>query len=88
MGFRHEPGTHHLMGYSNYGMFWLIIVGILFLIILFLVYKLIKDNKQPPAQVKTTNEALNILQKRYAKGELTDKEFVQKREMLESSKSD
>lgn len=88
MDFRPGPGSYHMMGYSNYGVFWLMFIGILLLIIFFLVYKLIKNNKQPSAQVKTSNEALNILQKRYAKGELTDEEFEQKRDMLENRNSD
>ncbi|WP_438311560.1 SHOCT domain-containing protein [Sporosarcina sp. FA9] len=86
MGLRHGPGSQHMMGYSNYGLFWIVITGVLLLIILFLVYKLIQRNKQSPREFEIANKALHILKERYARGELTDEEFTRKKEVLDNNK--
>jgi len=85
MGFRHGPGSQHMMGYGNYGFFWIVITVVLLLIILVLVYKLFKNNKGVPTEIETSNKALNILKERYARGELTDEEFTQKKDLLDKN---
>lgn len=87
MGYRHGPGSQHMMGYGNYGFFWVMITGILLLIILFLVYKLFQKTKHSPTNVETSSNALDILKERYARGELSDEEFLRKKELLEKDHS-
>ena len=83
MGDRHGPGSQHMMGYGNTSFFLVLITGILLLIILFLVYKLLKRNKRSPTEVETSSKAFTILKERYARGELTDEEFLRKKELLD-----
>ena len=85
MEFRHGPGSQHMVGYGNYGLFWIVITVVLLLIIFWLVYKLLQKNKRLPTEVETSNKALNILKVRYARGELTDEEFTQKKELLDKN---
>lgn len=84
MGFQHEPGRQHMMEYGNYNLLWAVIIGVLLLIILFLVYKLIQKNKDSRIEVEEGNKALNILKERYAIGELTDEEFINKKAVLDN----
>ncbi|WP_438313037.1 SHOCT domain-containing protein [Sporosarcina sp. FA9] len=86
MGYRHGPGPQHMMDYGNYSFFWIAIMGVLLLIILFLLYKLVRKNKYVPTDVETSDTAVTILKERYARGELTDAEFTQKKEMLNNNK--
>jgi len=72
-----------MMGYGNYGFFWIVITVVLLLIIFVLVYKLFKNNKGLPTEIETSNKALNILKERYARGELTDEEFTRKKDLLD-----
>lgn len=86
MGFRHGTGhgpeSQHMMGFGNYGLFFIIMTGILLVVILLIVYKLINKNKQMPTEVETESTALTILKERYARGELSDEEFTHKKEVL------
>lgn len=72
-----QYGPHHMMGYSGYGMVWLILFILLLLVLLFLGYKLIQASR------KEEDKALVILRERYANGELTDEEFEQKKKILQ-----
>lgn len=85
MGFRHGTGSQHMMGYGSYGFFWIMITVVLLLIILLLVYKLFQKTKRLPTDVDTGNQAVNILKERYARGELTDEEFKQKKDLLDNN---
>jgi putative membrane protein len=86
MGYRHGPGSQHMMGYGYTGFFWVILTVILLLIILFLVYKLFQKAKRSPTEIETNSNALDILKERYARGELTDEEFIQKKELLDNDR--
>lgn len=87
MGFRgHGPGHHHgMMDCGGYGITWLIVIIILLLIIATLAYKLIQNNKNESNPTET--DALEILKKRYAKGELTDEEFKHKMKTINDDNS-
>ena len=80
------PGSQHMMNYGSYGFIWAIIIGIVLLVIFFLIYKLFQQNKQTTKDVRSDNQALSILQERYAKGELTDDEFARMKKVLEKDK--
>lgn len=86
MGYRHGPGSQHMMGYGYTGFFWVILTVILLLIILFLVYKLFQKAKRSSTEIETNSNALDILKERYARGELTDEEFIQKKELLNNDR--
>ena len=74
----HQYGPHHMMGNSGYGMVWMILFILLLLVLFFLGYKLIQASR------KDKDKALAILRERYAKGELTDEEFEQKKKTLQN----
>lgn len=84
MGSRHGPGfgPEHMNNFNNLNFLWISIIGVLLLVIFILVVKLIQKNKLLSTNNETTNKALNILNERYAKGELTNEEFEHKKEVL------
>jgi putative membrane protein len=74
-------GSGHMMGYWYYGGFmWLIF----FVVAGVAVYLLIKNGKLGGVIAPRTETALDILKKRYAKGEINKEEYEQKKKDLES----
>jgi putative membrane protein len=71
----------HMMGYGYGGGFmWLIVVVIVGVVI----YFLFQASKSKGSAVSTTETPLDILKKRYAKGEINKEEFDRRKEDLES----
>lgn len=60
---------------------WIIGFGLLLLVIFLYTGK----NKKEPVE-KRSNSPLNILEKRYAKGEITKEEFENQKETLEENR--
>ena len=54
------------------------------LIICGIIYLFNNSSKQPPEKPKKQDEAMDILRKRYAAGEINAEEFAQKKKDLES----
>ncbi len=65
-------------GFWLNGWSWLIIIGFL-LIVVAVTYLLVKKNKK----IDTSSEALEILKFKYAKGEITEEEYVNRKNVLE-----
>ena len=64
------------------GMFLMMIFGfILLLVLIFLAFKLIKSNSAMPTAL-SNNTALNILNERFAKGEIDEEEYTKKKTTL------
>src|SRR4030042_4948412 len=71
----------HMMGYGYYGGFmWLILLVVAGIVI----YFLLKASRSRGADDSIGETPLNILKKRYAKGEIDKEEFEQKKKDLES----
>lgn len=81
MGFPHGMGSHHMMGYGNLSMVWIVLIAVLIFTIFLLTHKLMQHNKQLRGH-KAEEGALTILMERYAKGELTEEEFNRKKGIL------
>lgn len=70
-GYGHMNGGWHMMGgYGGFLMWILLIIGII--LVVFLVMQLTKNDER---QNKSQETALDILKKRYAKGEISKEEF-------------
>jgi putative membrane protein len=70
---------YHMYPFFGFGtgIIWLIAIAI----IAYLVYKLIKEEKiLAPSKIASAKSAEDILNERYAKGELTKEHFVQMKE--------
>jgi len=71
----------HMMGYGYGGGFmWLIVL----LLVGVVIYFLLQTSKSKSSDVSTTETPLDILKKRYAKGEIEKEEFDRKKKDLES----
>ncbi len=71
----------HMMGYGYGGGFmWLIVLVLVGVVI----YFLLQASKSKGSTVSTTETPLDILKKRYAKGEIDKEEFDRKKEDLAS----
>lgn len=71
----------HMMDYGHYGGFmWLIIV----IAVCIVIYLLIRTSSLRGSSGSNAETALDILKKRYAKGEIDKEEFEQKKKDLES----
>ena len=73
-----------MMGYGGYGMmgFGMLIPLILIVLIIYAVVRLANGNKPQDERYNERNEALNILNQRYAQGEISDEEYKKKKAML------
>lgn len=70
-----------MMSYGWFGTFWVIIFILLIIALVYLIVKVIQNNKHENGK-SVPNDALNILKERYAKGEITDEEYKHKKRML------
>ena len=67
---------HPFMGFGT-GILWLIVI----VVIAYLIYKLIKSEKiLLPSRIASSKSAEDILDERYAKGELTRELYMQMKE--------
>lgn len=74
-----------MMGYGGFGMMGLgmLIPLILIALILYAVIKLASvNNKSRDGKYHETNEAINILNEKYAKGEISEEEYKRKKSIL------
>jgi len=70
---------------TGWGMFLMMGFGFLiFLAFVFLVFKLMKVNS--PSSFSSSNLALDILNERYAKGEINEEEYTKKKTILSRKK--
>ena len=80
------PNSHmgnwgHMMGYGcDGGFMWLIVL----LLVGVVIYFLLQASKSKGSADSTTETHLDILKKRYAKGEIDKEEFDRKKKDLES----
>jgi putative membrane protein len=78
-GYGNMDGGWHMMPYGYGGFFmWILLIGAIILIV-FLVTRPSKDKSNEP---KPNESALDILKKRYARGEITKEEFEQMKQDL------
>ncbi|WP_434351793.1 SHOCT domain-containing protein [Trichococcus flocculiformis] len=71
---------YNMMG--GWGIFMMIILVILIVIIVYAVMKLVQGGSNAGTTSNSRDEALEILNQRYAKGELSDEEYQQKKKIL------
>jgi putative membrane protein len=70
-------GWHPFMGIGM-GLIWLIFL----IVVAYLVYKLIKNEKILAPKKQAMKSAVDILDERYAKGEVTREQYMQMKEDL------
>lgn len=70
----------HMGSFEFYGL-GLLLRGVFWAIIIFLVIKLFE--KKNKSIEKESNNALEILRERFAKGEIDEEEFLKRKELLE-----
>ncbi|MBS4534114.1 SHOCT domain-containing protein [Clostridium sp. D2Q-14] len=72
----------HYGGYGMMGWFGMIIPLILIIVIAYVVTKLVKDNNGSNNMRNESDTALNILNERYSKGEISEEEYKQMKKNL------
>ena len=74
---------YDMMGWYPFMGFWMSLFGIVVLIITaYLIYRLIKGEKSVVPQETISKSTTDILDERYAKGELTREQYLQMKEDL------
>lgn len=70
-------------GYGAMGLVWVLGIGILVIVIigLLFLYRALRQSRPPDLGV-TAQNALDILNNRYAKGEISDEEYNMKKSKL------
>jgi len=76
-------GMMNMMGYG-YGIGWfgMIIPLLLIALIIYAVVRLTQSSNGNNNGKNIENDAFNILNQRYAKGEISEEEYIQKKKML------
>jgi putative membrane protein len=69
-------------GYGMMGGFGMIIPLILSGIIIYAVVRLVQNNHRTYDNQKGMNDALDILNQRYARGEISEEEYIKKKKIL------
>jgi putative membrane protein len=85
MGWDHMGGAYGF-GWVGIGMFTMILFWILVIVAIVALWRGISRPPQSPAQTPAKT-ALQLLEERYARGEIGREEFVQKRDDLEGKKT-
>jgi putative membrane protein len=80
MPYYHTMDYYPFMGFWT-GLVWLIVI----IVVAYLIYKLIKSEKILAPQTTPIKSAADILDERYAKGELTREQYVQMKDDLKKS---
>lgn len=70
-------------GYMHMPFFWTIVVVGLIVLIVLAVAKSVQGKEQKEEGAEKSETALDVLQKRYARGEIDDEEFEHKKQKLE-----
>ena len=74
---------YHMMDWYPYMGFWMSLFWLVILILIaYLIYRLIKKEKDIVPSGVSGKSAMDILAERYAKGELTREQYVQLKEDL------
>ena len=74
---------YHMMDWYPYMGFWMSLFWLVVLVLIaYLIYKLIKKEKEIVPSVTSGKSAMDILAERYAKGELTSDQYMQMKEDL------
>ena len=74
---------YHMMDWYPYMGFWMSLFWLVVLVLIaYLIYKLIKKEKEIVPSVTSGKSAMDILAERYAKGELTREQYMQMKEDL------
>jgi putative membrane protein len=76
----------HMMDWWGIPLLGLWFIGIFIVIVLVVVYLIIHSEKTEEKEIM--NDAQKILDERYAKGEMTRKEYIQAKEDLKNFKSE
>lgn len=71
---------HNMMG--GWGIFMVLTWVLLIVVIVYAVTKLVQGANNTTKSQNSRNEALEILNQRYAQGELSDEEYQQKKKIL------
>lgn len=79
MPYFHMVGSHPFMGFGM-GLLWLIVI----VIVVYLIYKLIKNEKILVPNRPVIKSPEDILAERYVKGEITRDQYTQMKEDLKS----
>lgn len=69
-------------GYGLMGGFGMIIPLILIVLVIYAVVKLMQNNNGNYDMQNGKNDAIDILNQRYARGEISEEEYMQKKKML------
>lgn len=81
-GFFNGGNYGHIGGYNGGGMFIMMGFGlVILLLIVFLIFKMTRQNAVPNV-LKNDNSSLNILDERFAKGEISEEEYIKVKTML------
>ena len=74
---------YHMMDWYPYMGFWMSLFWLVILILIaYLIYKLIKKEKDTVPSSEIGKGAMDILAERYAKGELTRDQYIQMKDDL------
>ncbi len=76
----HMDGWDHMMGFGYGGMFmWILFLAVIVL----MVYFIVKASKPTSSDISFKENPLDILKRRYAKGDITQEKFDEMKKVLE-----